>query len=452
MPREDGVVEANVLALPPLRPTAVPPVEPPAEPPVGRAADRARVDVDRDVRIEGDRIVVERLVLVDPSLATFVADRPPEDRAELLVRAIRVGLLALQDASATLDVEAVRREFEKLVSQTELANERAAKAVEQTLRLNFGDEDGRLPRTLERFLGDRGELQRFVSDLFDESKRDSAVGRLRTQLGEYFDGDGSKLAQLLDPTRLGSPLYQFRDEVARGFREIGEKLVEIQAASEARAKERAKGTAKGGDFEDLLEPMLGELARGAGDLIDRTSDDAGDTLRSKKGDFVITVSDALARGADLRIVVEAKDRPVSARAIRDELREAKENRSAAVAIVVFTPQHAPAGVAPFDIRAGDVYCVIDPEAPETAPLEAAVRLARLLAVATLDDREVEIDAAAVAAALDGVREQLDAIRGLKGQLTSIGNATKAVWTGLDTLRSGVLARVAEAEAQLRTGG
>lgn len=441
-------MDANVLALPPLRPTVVPPVEPPA----GRAADSPRVGPDQDVRIDGDRIVVERLVLVDPGLAAFVADRPPEDRAELLARALRVGLLALQDASATLDVEAVRREFEKLVSQTELANERAAKAVEQTLRLNFGDEDGRLPRTLERFLGDRGELQRFVSDLFDESKRDSAVGRLRAQLGEYFDGDGSKLALLLDPTRLGSPLYQFRDEVARGFREIGEKLVEIQAASEARAKERAKGTAKGGDFEDLLEPLLGELARGAGDLLDRTSDEAGDTLRSKKGDFVITVSDALARGADLRIVVEAKDRPVSARVIRDELREAKENRSAAVAIVVFTPQHAPTGVAPFDIRAGDVYCVIDPEAPEMATLEAAVRLARLLAVATLDDREVEIDATAVAAALDGVREQLDAIRGLKGQLTSIGNATKAVWTGLDTLRSGVLTRVAEAEAQLRPGG
>jgi hypothetical protein len=438
-------MEANVLALPPLRPTVVPPAGP-------QLSGQLPAETAPTVSVDGERIVVSNLVLVDPGLAAFVAERPAEDRAELLMRALRVGLLALQDASATLDVEAVRREFEKLVTQTELANERAAKAVEQTLRLNFGDEDGRLPRTLERFLGDRGQLQRFVNDLFDETKRDSAVGRLRAQLGEYFDGDGSKLAQLLDPTRLGSPLYQFRDEVARGFREIGEKLVEIQAASEARAKERAKGTAKGGDFEDLLEAMLGELARGAGDLLDRTSDEAGDTLRSKKGDFVITVSDALARGADLRIVVEAKDRPVSARAIRDELREAKENRSAAVALVVFTPQHAPTGVAPFDIRAGDVYCVIDPEAPEAATLEAAVRLARLLAVTTLDDREVEIDAAAVTTALDGVREQLEAIRGLKGQLTSIGNATKAVWTGLDTLRSGVLARVAEAEAQLRTGG
>ncbi len=41
------------------------------------------------------------------------------------------------------------------------------------------------------------------------------------------------------------------------------------------------------------------------------------------------------------------------------------------------------------------------------------------------------------------------MRSLKSQLTSISNATKAVWTGLDTMRSNILARVAEAEAEIR---
>ena len=195
--------------------------------------------------------------------------------------------------------------------------------------------------------------------------------------------------------------------------------------------------------------MLGDLARSHGDLLDRTATEAGDVLKSKKGDFVLTVNEQLARGADLRVVIEAKDRAISVRAIRDELREAKTNRGAAVGLVVFTPAHAPAGIAPFDIRAGDVYCVIDPAAPDIATLEAAVRLARLLACATLVEREVEVNAVAVATALEGIREQLDMIKTLKSQLTSIGTATKAVWAGLDTLRSGVLARVSEAELELR---
>ncbi len=140
---------------------------------------------------------------------------------------------------------------------------------------------------------------------------------------------------------------------------------------------------------------------------------------------------------------------MSMRAIRDELREAQREPRCRGRLIVFTPAHAPAGIEPFTVVAGDVYCVVDPEAPEPAILAAAVRLARLLALATLDEREVEVDAAAIARALAGIREQLETIKTLKSQLTSISNATKGVWTGLDTLRSGVLARVAEAEAELR---
>ena len=142
----------------------------------------------------------------------------------------------------------------------------------------------------------------------------------------------------------------------------------------------------------------------------------------------------MARGCDLRVVIEAKDRPMSMRAMRDELREARENRGAAVAVAVFTPAHAPTGVAPFSLVGGDVYCVIDPDAPEPATLEAAIRLARLLALASLAEREVDVDAAAIGAALTAIREQLEVVRQLKSQLTSISNATKAVWTGLDTMR------------------
>jgi hypothetical protein len=155
--------------------------------------------------------------------------------------------------------------------------------------------------------------------------------------------------------------------------------------------------------------------------------------------------------ADVRIVVEAKDRKVSGREMREELREAKTNRSAAVALVVFTPAHAPSGIAPFDVRAGDVYCVLDPAAPDPATLEVAVRLARLLALNSLRETEAEVDSAAIAAALAGIREQLDVIKGLKAQLTSISGAASGVSTGLDRLRDNVIARVVEAEAELAAG-
>jgi hypothetical protein len=401
------------------------------------------------VRVDGDRIVIERLVIVDAALAANLAERDPVERPAVLERAMRIGLMALGEAASAMDVDLVRREFEKLMAQTTAVNEQAARAVEEVLRTNFADGDGRLPRTLERFLGDRGQLQTFVNELFDENRRDSAIGRIGGLLGQYFDGDRSRLAQLLDPTRLGSPLHQFRQEIAEGFKGVHERLAAIEAASRARADERARSAAKGADFEDLLERMLGNLARGAGDLLDRTGGETGAVLGSKKGDFVLTVDSRLTRGTDLRVVLEAKDRAMSQRAMREELREARENRTAAVSVAVWSAAHAPSNVAPFALVGDDVHVVVDPEAPDAAALEAAVRLARILALAKLDDRDVDVDAPAIARALQGVREQLDAIRALKAQLTSVSNATKAVWTGLDTLRNGILAKVAEAEAELR---
>ena len=191
------------------------------------------------VDVEGDVILVDHLRVEDRALAAFVASRAESDRVDMADRALRIGLHALQDAGTALDVEFVRREFDALLERNASVNERAAKELDQVLRLNFGDREGRLPRTLEQFLGDQGQLTRLVAELFDESKRDSAIGRLRALLGTYFDGDASRLAQLLDPTRMGAPLYQFRTEMNSAFEKLNDRLTAIEAASSARRQTAA---------------------------------------------------------------------------------------------------------------------------------------------------------------------------------------------------------------------
>ena len=100
---------------------------------------------------------------------------------------------------------------------------------------------------------------------------------------------------------------------------------------------------------------------------------------------------------------------------------------------------------------GDVYCVIDPEAPAPETLDAAVRLARLLAHRLACASEPRTSTAgAVRDALERIRAELDAVRALKMRLTTIGTAARSVNAGLDQLRDGVVARIAEAEAELRS--
>jgi hypothetical protein len=76
-------------------------------------------------------------------------------------------------------------------------------------------------------------------------------------------------------------------------------LAYLEEAKEARAEERAKGTAKGADFEDAIEERLGAMARGLGDLVELAGTEGGDAVTSKKGDLVITIDPTRTRGTTL---------------------------------------------------------------------------------------------------------------------------------------------------------
>jgi hypothetical protein len=400
------------------------------------------------ITVSGDTVSIDGLALADGALAAFVRETPEAERAQVAERALRIGLLTLSNAGVSLSAELVKTEFERLVERMESTQKRAAEALATTLRENFADTDGRLPRTLERFLGDDGQLRRITRDLFDENQRESALGKLNEILGRYFDGDGSRLAHLLDPTRVGSPLHQFRGEVSDEFRRLSERITALEEAKRARAEERAKGTAKGADFEVALEERLGAMARGIGDLVELCGTEGGDAMLSKKGDLVITIDPSRTRGTSLRIVVEAKDRSMPVNRMTTELADARVNRSAAVALAVFTPHSAPRSVAPFALFGQDVYATYDPETEDATALEAAYRTARILALLTLRDAPVQLDAEAVTRSLEDLTRQVDVVRGLKTKLTHIGSTASEVSSALDLLRAGVLRSVKELEAQL----
>ena len=131
--------------------------------------------------------------------------------------------------------------------------------------------------------------------------------------------------------------------------------------------------------------------------------------------------------------------------MRDELRAAKTNRDAAAALVIFTPAHAPAGIAPFDVRAGDVYAVIDPADPDPATLQAAVRLARLLALTSLRENEAEVDLARGAGGAHGHPRGAGGHPEPEGPADEHQHDVVGVSAGLDKLREAVLAWIARAD-------
>ena len=209
---------------------------------------------------------------------------PADDRPALLERGLRIGLLALQDAGVTVNVDVVRAEFEKLMRQAESVNGKAALALEGTLRANFADGDGRLPRTLEKFLGDRGALKTMVEELFDEKKRDSAIGRIGTMLERYFDGDV--------PAR-----------VPHGTAWPGANFMRVDARMDvAPGVHAVRAIAPAGEVEVMIRPERLRLATG-GD-----TDGADNT-------FDMTVDDVINYGDSLLVIGKTHGFPLRARMV-----------------------------------------------------------------------------------------------------------------------------------------
>jgi len=119
------------------------------------------------------------------------------DREQFAVSALRIGVLALRQASGVIDANAIRTEGERLVgSVRELLTSNAAtflSSVASTLKSYFDPTEGHFPQRLDRLIKKDGELQSLLANHLDGDESVLAQ-TLSKQIGE-----GSPLLQLLAP-------------------------------------------------------------------------------------------------------------------------------------------------------------------------------------------------------------------------------------------------------------
>jgi len=178
-------------------------------------------------------------------------------------------------------------------------------------------------------------------------------------------------------------------------------------------------TLKGYEFEDACEEILSRCT-GFGESLTRTTDEVGRIPGSRKGDFVIELENGR------KIVLEVKDRSsISLKTIKEELKEAIENREADYGIFVSKYKEAlPKDVGWFNEYGNILVCALgSSEANSFHPeiLEIAYQWAKLRL-----KREGEVDKEAVEVAiseLDKLNDQLNELSKIK---TKCSNARKAL--------------------------
>lgn len=171
---------------------------------------------------------------------------------------------------------------------------------------------------------------------------------------------------------LAKAVKQITDQIT----ETGLAVTKQLAAQEALL---TQSNLRGGRFEDILAARLPVLARSIG-RAERCSTVAGQRARNT-GDYVITVADTIG-GDEVTIVVEAKSRKnrLSANAVRKELREARDNRGAAAAILVGDSTNVlPDGLGFGQVSDVDFFAVFDPTTGDETILTCAIYMAKVAA-------------------------------------------------------------------------
>jgi hypothetical protein len=413
------------------------------------------------VRVVGDRVAIDGLVVEDECAVRLVTEREQngEDPVKLVRDAVEIGARVLDREQAGANAEFVKAEFEKASRQVQSEFTEQARTVanffEAQFAAVFGEEDGQLAKELERRFGDASAA--------------SVQNRVREAVAETLAKSREDLVRQFSAADDRNPLADFKASAVRSIhqaaersdatqRALLEKLSELEKQLQALRlekekleevdAEREKGTAKGRTFEEQVAEAVDRIALAQGDVAEAVGDFKEAT--GKVGDVVVAI-DAANGPARGRIVVEAKDRRLSQPRAMAELDDALAERNADFALLVVpSSEELPAKVEPLREFNGDkVVVALDPESG-TLALELGYRLARARVLMRRSDAD-GIDAGALRDTVERALGALAEERKVKLQLSGAKTGIDKAYEIVEAMAAGVRAHLAEIDALVRAG-
>jgi hypothetical protein len=406
------------------------------------------------VRLDGDRVVIEGVVVTDDTVVGMLSTAPDSDRIDLLLRMMSVGAQGVVSMGVGLDLAAVDARVLGLLESVTTEAEASVRSIIDESRSSLGkqfDPEQRssiLARALTEFTNWREE---FLARL-DPGVEGSTATLLIQRLQELVGPEGAletRLSEALDIDAGDSAFAKLSRSIEEQFEVLRRDLASERAADSARNVEAERGTAHGIKFEDVVEANLRRWAASIkGCIVERTTNTAGHlAAASKVGDFVITLSDGH------RIVVEAKRHASISLAgsggILHELDDAMTNRAADAAVCVAGRDAFPAEVGHFNVY-GDRVLVVD-EGDGAMTAIAMQWAATAASIADSTAVTAAFDTAAVTDRIDRIRHGAEALSGARRTVTGIKTSLDKLHENLGTLRSDVLGQVDDLDRLLCRG-
>jgi hypothetical protein len=403
------------------------------------ASEKPQLELDdATVRLVADRLVIERLEIVDERAARVVRERAEigQAPAETVTKAVEIGARVLDSEETAVNVDYVRAEFERHA--------------------------GALRRDLSKTLEDGDEqLAERIATSFDPGRDGSVPKEIEDRVKHALAEQREALLKLFSADEGANPLFDFKDAMVRVYRELGSRqqtegeanrkrieeltkqIIELKERDNADrrvADEAERGTAKGRTFEELVHAVLEGLAAGNGDAAHHTGDATSES-GGKKGDTVVEIGGAVGRTL-ATVVFESKNKKLSKNDAWAELNACMTERDSVYGVLVVAgDDKIPSGLEDFtEYQGNKIIVTLDRDDPDPLALQLVYRYVRARVLsAGASDRQ--LDAAAVGAAAEAAIAHLKRANRVRKSLT---NVTKSA----DTARSEFDDMVADVERSL----
>mmetsp|Transcript_4012 Transcript_4012/g.6154 ORF Transcript_4012/g.6154 Transcript_4012/m.6154 type:complete len:540 (+) Transcript_4012:50-1669(+) len=231
----------------------------------------------------------------------------PKKLEVYLTEALGLGLGVLERADLR-DAEAARiaREFEALSSRLIEWENSLKVGIETKSKEVLGTQE----RLLERYLGERGELERqtkhLTNELVDETRESSVPARTARAVSKSLDETISQLRAAIDvsdsQSQLGKFVIQSRNEAnefrnqivldLKIFNQLKEDLQTVtdkakNIFNEEEAIQKGESSARGKQFEEIVSQALVDLAKPFNDYVSNKAQEKALGSKSKVGDLSI---------------------------------------------------------------------------------------------------------------------------------------------------------------------
>lgn len=397
-----------------------------------------------------------QLQIEDADVIDYLQSFPPQERESKALEALRVGVIALRSVTPALDTSIVDRKFGELERNLEEYTRDFSRELHQRLEDYFGSEQGRVSRLVRDQVGPESEFGKVVDPLnslglvqrieksVDAKLQETAAGVL-SQFS--LDKNDSALARLQGA--MSVQIEQIKSDMGRFFAD----LKELHGLERGRAEEAIKGTQKGRDFESDVYDHFADVCRLMGDLSENLTATPGNISRCKTGDYLSTLaSDSGAAG--VRIVIEAKKKEgYTLRNALEELKQARENRGAAIGMMVFSQECCPVEVGAFRIVDNDILVALDLDHPERAEfyLESSYRIARAMAVLTKrQELSTKLDANKLASVITRVQKTCERFADINKKASSIKQNAASIEEIAEDLRCEIEHELHEIDVVIRS--